>query len=82
MDFNYESKKEFIKINKDGELKEIWTGNFVFENEWQSFRTINNEMKLEFISAQKEINLKKTKVAVKVVDIFGNDTMKLMDVEL
>ena len=39
-------------------------------------------MKLEFISAQKEINLKKTKVAVKVVDIFGNDTMKLMDVEL
>jgi len=82
VDFNYESKKEFIKINKDGELKEIWTGNFVFENEWQSFRTINNEMKLEFISAQKEINLKKTKVAVKVVDIFGNDTMKLMDVEL
>ena len=82
VDFNYESKKEFIKINKDGELKEIWTGNFVFENEWQSFRTINNEMKLEFISAQKEINFKKTKVAVKVVDIFGNDTMKLMDVEL
>ena len=82
VDFNYESKKEFIKINKDGELKEIWTGNFVFENEWQSFRTINNKMKLEFISAQKEINLKKTKVAVKVVDIFGNDTMKLMDLEL
>ena len=82
VDFNYESKKEFIKINKDGEVKEIWTGNFVFENEWQSFRTINNEMKLEFISAQKEINLKKTKVAVKVVDIFGNDTMKLIDLEL
>ena len=82
VDFNYESKKEFIQIHQDGEVKEIWTGNFVFENEWQSFRTINNEMKLEFVSSQKEISLKKTKVAVKVVDIFGNDTMKLMDVEI
>src|SRR5690606_16333589 len=40
IDFNYEDKKEIIKIkNDDGEVEERWTGNYLFENEWQSFRT-------------------------------------------
>jgi len=40
IDFNYEDKKEIIKIKNDkGETEEQWTGNHLFENEWQSFRT-------------------------------------------
>jgi hypothetical protein len=59
----------------------MWTGNYVFENEWQSFRSKNNE-KLELKSSEREVNQSKVKIAVKVVDIFGNDTMKIMDVKL
>ena len=33
-------------------------------------------------SSEKEILSKKTKVAVKIVDIFGNDTMKVIEVKL
>ncbi len=82
VDFNYESKKEIIKTSLDGEIKEIWTGNYVFENEWQCFRTSNKGDKLELKSVGKVIDKKSTKVAVKVIDIFGNDTMKLLEVNL
>ena len=82
VDFNYESKKEIIKTSVDGEIKEIWTGNYVFENEWQCFRTSNKGDKLELKSVGKVIDKKSTKVAVKVIDIFGNDTMKLLEVNL
>ncbi len=82
VDFNYESKKEIIKVFEDGKKKEIWTGNYIFENEWQSFKSPDNGDKLEFRSVDKEISNSKTKVAVKVIDIFGNDTMKLIEVDL
>ena len=40
IDFNYEDKREIIKLtNAEGEVEESWTGNYLFENEWQSFRT-------------------------------------------
>ena len=82
VDFNFESKPEIIKfLNKKNEVEEVWTGNYIFENEWQSFRSKSNG-KLELISSEKEINQSKIKIAVKVVDIFGNDTMKIMDVKL
>ena len=82
VDFNFESKPEIIKfLNKEKEIEEMWTGNYVFENEWQSFRSKNNE-KLELKSSEREVNQSKVKIAVKVVDIFGNDTMKIMDVKL
>ncbi|MDG1314232.1 MAG: site-specific DNA-methyltransferase, partial [Flavobacteriaceae bacterium] len=77
VDFDYESKPEIIKFEtKDGKVEEEWTGNYVFENEWQSFRgkyKENRLEKLELKSSQREIASSKTKVAVKVVDIFGND---------
>ena len=83
VDFDYESKKEFIKIqNDEGSIEEQWTGNYVFENEWQSFRGKKGLEELEFKSSEREIISGKTKVAVKVVDIFGNDTMKVMEVEV
>ena len=83
VDFDYESKPEVIKFKtKDGEIEEEWTGNYIFENEWQSFKSKQGERKLELKSSEKEILSGKTKVAVKVVDIFGNDTMKVIEVKL
>ncbi len=41
VDFDFESKKEIVRVvdEKTGEEKEEWTGRYIFENEWQSFRT-------------------------------------------
>jgi adenine-specific DNA-methyltransferase len=72
IDFNYEDKKEIIKIKNDkGETEEKWTGNYLFENEWQSFRTKKTPT-LEFTSIPHEYAKSgKYKVMVKVVDIMG-----------
>ena len=71
-----------IPKTKDGKTEEEWTGNYVFENEWQSFRGKKGNEKLELKSSEKEILTSKIKVAVKVVDIFGNDTMKVLQVKM
>ena len=64
---------------KLAEYEDVWTGDFIFENEWQSFRT-KQDRKLELVSVVKECAPGPRKIAVKVVDIFGNDTMKVLDV--
>ena len=83
IDFNYEDKKEIIKIKNDsGETEEQWTGNYLFENEWQSFRTKKNPT-LEFTSIAYEYKKSgKYKVMVKVVDILGIDTSKIIEVHI
>jgi DNA modification methylase len=82
IDFDYESKKEIITILEDGEEKEIWTGNYIFENEWQSFRT-KKDKTIELVSAEYQYKQKgKYKIAVKVIDIFGNDTTKVVEVNI
>lgn len=83
IDFNYEDRKEIIKIkNERGETEEQWTGNYLFENEWQSFRTKKNPT-LEFISISHEYKQPgKYKVMVKVVDILGIDTSKIVEVRV
>lgn len=99
VDFDFESKKEIIRVPKgdlvqkklDGtsdpqqisliDYDEKWTGGFVFENEWQSFRT-KKDRTLELVSAFKEMPKGKTKIAVKVIDIFGNDTTKVIEVNI
>ncbi len=83
IDFNYEDKKEIIKIkNEAGEIVEQWTGNYLFENEWQSFRTKKNPT-LEFTSIAYEYKKAgKYKVMVKVVDILGIDTSKIIEVHI
>ena len=83
VDFDFESKREIIRVkNPDtGEIEETWTGDFIFENEWQSFRT-KKDRKLELKSIFHECTGGKRKVAVKVVDIFGNDTMTIIDVNV
>mgnify|MGYP001307169708 CR=1 FL=1 len=83
VDFDYESKPEIIKFKtEDGKIEEEWTGNYIFENEWQSFRGKKEQNKLELKSSEREIINGKTKVAVKVVDIFGNDTMKVLELKI
>ena len=83
VDFNYESKKEIIKVfNEKNNIEEKWTGNYIFENEWQAFRSKGSNNKLELKSSEMEIIGNRTKIAVKVIDIFGNDTMKIMEMKL
>ena len=81
VDFDFESKREIIRIkNEDtGELEERWTGDYVFENEWQSFRT-KKDRALELKSVFHDFPPGRRKIAVKVVDIFGNDTMTIIEV--
>ena len=82
VDYNFESRKEIVQAKDPAtdEMREVWTGDYVFENEWQSFRT-RQERKLEMTSAYKEIPVNtRRKVALKVVDIFGNDTMRILEV--
>ena len=83
IDFDFESKREIIHVQnlKTGEWEEKWTGNYVFENEWQSFRT-KKDRTLDLTSVPHEYKNGSHKVAVKVVDIFGNDTMKIIEVNV
>jgi hypothetical protein len=85
VDFDYMSREEIIKVAKDmgePEFEERWTGNYIFENEWQSFRTRKNR-ELELISAPHTYTAKgRYTMAVKVIDIFGNDTMVLVPVNV
>jgi adenine-specific DNA-methyltransferase len=68
-----------------GELPEFedhWTGGYIFENEWQSFRARKNR-DLELTSAPHlYTKAGRYTVAVKVIDIFGNDTMTLVPVNV
>lgn len=64
------------------QFEERWTGGYIFENEWQSFRTRQNR-DLELTSAEHSYDTPgRYTVAVKVIDIFGNDTMTLVPVNV
>jgi hypothetical protein len=64
------------------EFEEQWTGGYIFENEWQSFRTRQNR-DLELITALHTYDRPgRYTVAVKVIDIFGNDTMTLLPINV
>ena len=64
------------------EWEEHWTGGFIFENEWQSFRT-RQVRELELKTAPHTYaQAGRYTVAVKVIDIFGNDTMTLVPVSV
>jgi len=83
VDFDFESKQEILRVKNEisGKTEEVWTGDYVFENEWQSFRT-KKDRSLEMKSAFMECVPGRRKIAVKVVDIFGNDTMKIIEVTI
>ena len=83
VDYEFGSKKEMIRVEREGagEWEEQWTGDYVFENEWQSFRT-RKDRGLELVSAPRGCLPDRHKLAIKVVDIFGNDTMKTTEVTI
>ena len=83
VDFDFESKHEIIRMqdSQTGEWEEQWTGDYVFENEWQSFRT-KKDRSLELTSVAHECEPGRRKIAIKVVDIFGNDTMTIVEVSV
>lgn len=80
VDFDFENKREIIRVKNEetGEIEEQWTGDYIFENEWQSFRT-KRDRSLELRSVPHELKQGRRKIAVKVVDIFGNDTMTIIE---
>jgi len=94
VDYNYTSRKEMIRVPKThgdnlfekGKVQdlfdydEVWTGDYIFDNEWQSFRTKKNRA-LDLTSVSRELPHGTHKIAIKVVDIFGNDTTKVMEVK-
>lgn len=82
VDYNFSDRKEII-IDQDenGNYVEAWTGDYIFDNEWQSFRTKKNR-NLELTSTPREMIKGNYKIAIKVVDIFGNDTTKVMEVKI
>ena len=64
------------------EFEERWTGGYIFENEWQSFRT-RQSRDLDLTTATHTYDRSgRYTVAVKVIDIFGNDTMTLVPVNV
>lgn len=83
VDFDFENRKEIIRVKNEetGKFEAKETGDFVFENEWQSFRT-KKENSIELKSVAHECGKGRRKIAVKVVDIFGNDTMKVIEVTI
>jgi len=63
-------------------FEDQWTGSYIFENEWQSFRT-RKDRNLELVSASHAYEKPgQYVVAVKVIDIFGNDTMTLVPINV
>ena len=58
-----------------------WIGDCIFENEWQSFHAKKDRV-LKPKTPFHECNSGRYKIAAKVVDIFGNDTMKIIEVSV
>ena len=83
VDWDYESRDEVVNIQDEvWEWQTVKTGNHVFENEWQSFRT-KRDKTLELTTPSREyVNSGRKKIAIKVIDIFGNDNMKILEITI
>jgi DNA modification methylase len=82
VDFDFASQPETITIIEDGKEVKKRTGKFIFENEWQSFRT-KSDRSLELTSSPfSYADPGNYSVAVKVIDIFGNDTTRVFKIKV
>jgi adenine-specific DNA-methyltransferase len=82
VDFDFASQPETITVLKDGKEVKQRTGKFIFENEWQSFRT-KSDRSLELTSSPfSYADPGNYSVAVKLIDIFGNDTTRVFKIKV
>ncbi len=82
VDFDFASQPETITVIEDGKEVKKRTGKFIFENEWQSFRT-KSDRSLELTSSSfSYADPGNYSVAVKVIDIFGNDTTRVFKIKV
>lgn len=83
IDWDFANRKEIVTYTNEisGEIESKWTGDYIFENEWQSYRTAKDR-NIELKSIEKELPSGVRKIAIKVVDIFGNDTMKIVELKV
>ena len=82
VDFDFASQPETITVLVDEKEVKKRTGKFIFENEWQSFRT-KSDRSLELTSSPfSYADPGNYSVAVKVIDIFGNDTTRVFKIKV
>jgi hypothetical protein len=82
VDFDFESQREIVRVASDEGEKDVWTGRYIFENQWQDFRT-KDSRELTKVSDKHTYDLPgEYKIAVKVVDVFGNDTTKVIKIRV
>ena len=82
VDFDFESQREIVRVVSDDGEKDVWTGRYIFENQWQDFRT-KDSRELTKVSDKHTYDLPgEYKIAVKVVDVFGNDTTKVVKLKV
>lgn len=82
VDFDFASQPETITVLQEGKEVKKRTGKFIFENEWQSFRT-KSDRSLELTSTPfTYADPGNYSVAVKVIDIFGNDTTRVFKIKV
>jgi len=80
IDFDFSSQPEVVTVLEDGKEVKKRTGKYIFENEWQAFRS-RDDRSLELMSTPYEYSQPgKYSVAVKVIDIFGNDTTRVFKI--
>ena len=82
IDFNFEDRQELKLVKHDnGKVEQTATGRNIFDNQWQSFKT--NSEKLELTSSKYQYPKPgKYKIAVKVIDVFGNDTTRVFEINV
>lgn len=72
------------KVEDSRELIDYWAIDWnykgdTFHNQWQSFRTKKNP-KVDYEAKHRYENAGEYQIMVKVVDVFGNDTNKILKV--
>ena len=82
IDFDFDDRQELKLVkNDDGIVEQVSTGRNIFDNQWQSFKTNSEEISLESSKYQYP-KAGKYKIAVKVIDVFGNDTTRVFEVNV
>lgn len=79
---NWSDYIDYWSVDWDYENLKSGDGELIFQNDWQTFRT-KKSPKLELETPLHKYSQKgKYQILVKVIDIFGNDTSKVIEVKI